>query len=291
MAGLLKLSYRYVAQRRARGEINDRTAEQLESRLRSFALLADVRPERVRRRHVERWLEVPDLSPAYRRSRLSALRGFCEWCVVNGHMPKDPTLGVKMPTVPQGLPRARPREDTAKILAHCGDLRTKVAVLLMVQEGLRRAEVANAQVADLCLRAQTLAVRGKGGRGQVTRVVPVSDETARMIRAYLSEVGMTAGPLIRSVKWPDRGVKPQRIGELVTDAMWAAGVKMANGDGCSPHALRHSAAHDMIDAGADVLEVQQMLGHRSINNTMVYLRGHVSPDLRKAAGGRNYLNA
>lgn len=292
MASLLKLSYRYVAQRRARGEINDRTAEQLESRLRSFALLCDdVRSERVRRRHVERWLEVPDLSPAYRRSRFSALKGFCSWCVQNGHMPKDPTLGIKVPSVPQGLPRARPREDVAKILAHCPDLRTKVCALLMIQEGLRRAEVANAQVADLCLRAQTLAVRGKGGRGQVTRVVPVSDETARVIRAYWNEIGMAAGPLIRSVKWPDRGVKPQRIGELVTAAMWDAGVKQANGDGCSSHALRHSAAHDLIESGATVLEVQEFLGHRSISNTMIYLRGHVSPDLRRAAGGRSYLTA
>lgn len=291
MAGLLTLSYRYVAQRRARGEINDRTAEQLESRLRSFALLADVRPERVRRRHVERWLEVPGLSPAYRRGRFSALKGFCAWCVMNGHMPKDPTLGLKVPSVPQGLPRARPREDSALVLAHCPDLRTKVCALLMVQEGLRRAEVAKAQVADLCLRARTLSVRGKGGQGMVTRTVPVSDETCRTITAYMAEVGMTAGPLVRSVKWPDRGISPARVGELVTAAMWDAGVKRARGDGVSPHALRHSAAHDMIDAGADVLEVQQMLGHRSIQNTMIYLRGHVSPDLRKAAGGRSYLTA
>ncbi len=291
MASLLKLSYRYVAQRRARGEINDRSAEQLESRLRSFALLCDTRPERVRRRHVERWLEVPGLSPAYRRARFSALRGFCRWCVLNGHMPADPTLGIKVPPVPQGLPRAQPREHVAKILAACPDLRTMVCALLMIQEGLRRAEVANAQVADLCLRAGTLAVRGKGGHGQVTRVVPVSEETARVIRAYLAEVGMTAGPIVRSVKWPDRGISPSRVGELVTAPMWDAGVKRANGDGVSAHALRHSAAHDMIDAGADVLEVQQILGHRSISNTMVYLRGHVSPDLRKAAGGRSYLTA
>lgn len=291
MASLLRLSYRYVNQRRMRGEINDRTAQQLESRLRSFALAVDVRPERVRRRHVERWMEVPDLSPAYRRGRLSALRGFCEWCVLNGHMPKDPTLGIKLPTVPEGLPRARPREDTRKVLACCHDLRTRVCALLMVQEGLRRAEVSKTQVADLCLRARTLGVRGKGGRGRVTRTVPVSDETCRTITAYMAEVGMKAGPLVRSVKWPDRGISPSRVAELVTAAMWEAGVKVANGDGVSPHALRHSAAHDMIDEGADVLDVQQMLGHRSIQNTMVYLRGHVSPDLRRAAGGRSYLSA
>ncbi len=289
MANINTLAHRYVAQRHARGEIEARTAEQLRSRLRSFAHWTKVPPDRVNRRHVERWMELPGLSPAYRRGRLSALRGFCQWCVLNKHMKSDPTLGIKMPSVPEGLPRARSLADVTAILGHCTDLRAKVAVLLMVQEGLRRAEVAYAQVADLCFRSNALGVRGKGGKGVVTRTVPISAETVTVLRRYLSEVGMTAGPVVRSLVHPDRGISPGHVGKLVTDAMWAAGVKIANGDGCSPHALRHSTAHDMIGHGADVLDVQQMLGHRSINNTMVYLRGHVSPDLRAAASGRTYL--
>jgi integrase len=160
----------------------------------------------------------------------------------------------------------------------------------MVQEGLRRGEVASAEVVDLCRRTETLAVKGKGGRGRLTRVVPVSTETMDVLLAYFAEVGMSAGPLIRSTTEPASGVTGTRIYQIVIAAMYAAGVKLGPGDGCSPHALRHTTAHDMLDTGADILEVQQMLGHRSVQTTqMTYGRGWVSQNLRAAAGGRSYL--
>jgi integrase/recombinase XerC len=284
-----QLTIKYVAQRQARGEIGERTAEQFRSRLYSFSEIAPKDPMQVNRRHVERWMETPGLSPGTRRGRLSALRGFVEWCMLNRYMKTDPTLGIRSPKVPPGLPRALRHDDAASIIRSCRDVRTRVAALLMLQEGLRRAEVAGVLVADICLRANTVAVRGKGGQGSVTRVTPLSDETVRTIKQYLAVVGMTSGPLIRSVKHPDRGLSPAHVGALVTAVMSECGVKVAAGDGVSPHALRHTTAHEMIDRGADVLEVKEMLGHASINNTMIYLRGHVSADLRQAAAGRAYL--
>lgn len=283
------LSVKYVVERRDAGEIVERTAEQAFYRLRSFAQACPSNPARVNKSHVRRWMQVPDLSPAFRRARFSTVRGFCRWAYEHGHMPRDPTVGIKMPSVPPGLPRALRHDDAALVVAACPDLRTRLSVLLMLQEGMRRAEVAGIQVADVDFRAQTVAVRGKGGKGGVTRVVPVTDETASVMRQYMTEVGMRSGHLVRSVKWPDRGVSAAHLGALVTEAMYAAGVKRAAGDGVSPHALRHTAAHEMVDEGADVLEVQEALGHRSISNTMIYLRGHVSPNLRRAMGGRTYL--
>lgn len=284
------LAHRYVSQRRARAEITDDSARAILQRICSFAdATRGVTPERLRRRHVERWLETPGVQATTKRARLSALRTFSRWCVLYGHMQKDPTLGVASPVVVEGLRRARPRDDIAAILEQCPDARASVCVLLMVQEGLRRSEVAKAETADLCLRTGTLAVKGKGGRGAFTRVVPVSAETMGMIHVYFGEVGMSAGPLIRSTTQPERGLTPTRVYQIVTEAMYGAGVKRGPHDGCSPHALRHSTAHDMLDNGADVTEVQEMLGHRNIGSTMIYLRGHVSPNLRKAAGGRSYL--
>ena len=115
---------------------------------------------------------------------------------------------------------------------------------------------------------------------------PISAGVATEVRGLMGRHRCSQKEL---AKHPDRGLSPQRVGELVTKAMWEAGVKLSNGDGMSPHALRHSAAHDMVGAGADILEVQQALGHRSIRSTMIYLRGHVSPDLRAAMAGRSYL--
>lgn len=69
--------------------------------------------------------------------------------------------------------------------------------------------------------------------------------------------------------------------------MIEAGVKIANGDGRSAHACRHTMATDLVDSGADLLTVQQALGHAQLQTTQTYLRG-VTPDLRQAMAGRAY---
>lgn len=288
MTELHRLTLVYVAERLARGEINARSAEVTRSKLRDFALTADTQPGRVNRRHVERWLARPGLSPAYRRARLSALRGFCQWCVLHGHMRRDPTLGVKAPPLPPYLPRALPVPQVSRIVEHAPDARARVVLLLMAQEGLRRAEVAAVQLGDVDLRNLTLQVRGKGGHGRVTAAVPLSTETARAIEAYLLEVGHTAGPLVRSKVHPDRGITPHTLGELVSRWMADSGVKQAPGDGRTAHALRHSCANHLMDMGATTEQVQQALRHRSIRSTEVYTRGRVEP-LREVMAGRSYL--
>lgn len=288
MTDLKRLTLTYVRERHAKGEINDRSAEVLRSRLWDFATEADAQPGRVNRRHVDRWMARPGLAPAYRRARLSALRGFCQWCVLNGHMRRDPTLGVRAPKLPQYLPRALPVPDVAQVVAAAPDARARVVLLLMAQEGLRRAEVAAVQLGDVDLCNLTLQVRGKGGQGQVTAAVPLSVETARAIEDYLGEVGRVAGPLIRSKVHPDRGITPHTVGDLVTRWMADAGVKQAPRDGRSGHALRHSCANHMMDLGATTEQVQQALRHRSIRSTEVYTRGRVEP-LREVMAGRSYL--
>lgn len=288
MTELQRLTLVYVKERLNRGELNKRSAEVVRCKLRDFALEADTQPGRVNRRHVERWMARPGLSPAYRRSRLSALRGFCQWCVLNGHMAKDPTLGLKAPPLPPYLPRSLPVPQVSRVVAHAPDARARVVLLLMAQEGLRRAEVAAVQMGDVDLCNLSLQVRGKGGQGRITAAVPLSAETARAIDSYLLEVGHTAGPLIRSKVHPDRGITPHSLGDMVSRWMADAGVKQAPGDGRSGHALRHSCANHMMDLGASKEQVQAALRHASIRSTEVYTRGRVEP-LREVMSGRSYL--
>lgn len=285
---LTQLALRYVAERVAKGELTKRSATTIRSKLLDFAEATKVDPKKVTRRHVERWLARPGLSPAYRRARLSALRGFCRWCVLNGHMTKDPTLGLKTPRVPKGLPRALSLEETGRVIDAAPDLRTRLICLLMVQEGLRRIEVARAQFADLDARKRTLRVRGKGGGGEPTRTLPLSDETMSVLARYLAEQSVTSGPLIRSHKHPDRGITASHASHLVLLAFRDSGVKAYNGDGKSAHALRHTAAQDMLDQGAELRQVQAALGHSTVKTTEVYLRGEVA-GLRDAMAGRSYL--
>lgn len=287
MTDLQRLTLRYVQHRLAQGQINKRTAEVLRCRLWDFATHTAAQPGNVNRRHVETWMSRADLSPAYRRSRLSTLRCFFKWCIVNGHMRRDPTIGVEAPRIPAYLPRALTAPEVGQLLTTLPDQRARLIILLMVQEGLRRKEVAEAQVGDVDTYARTLAVRGKGGQGRTTRVVPLSEQTWRALEDYTAAEGHRAGPLIRSKKWPDRGLTPHSLGELVSGWMADAGVKRAPGDGKSGHALRHSTAHHMMDRGASVREVQHALGHATIRSTEVYLRGRVE-DLRSAMAGRSY---
>jgi integrase len=277
---------RYVRAKLDRGEFNPRSVQVCRSHLRSFADSTTARPDRISRRTVEAWMATPGLSPAYRRSRLSTLRGFCQWACLEGHMRRDPTIGLRSPTVPKGLPRALPADQSARLVAECHDIRTRLIVMLMLQEGLRRCEVSRALRPDLDLRRMTLAVRGKGGGGQPTRTVPISLETGVTLTDYLDEQPVMWGPLIRSRRDPDLGLEPATISELVLHVMRAAGVKAHNGDGRSAHALRHTMATDMLDR-ADIRQVQAALGHATIRTTEVYLRNQVA-GLREAMAGRTY---
>lgn len=284
-----ELTWRYSAEMVGQGRWNGRSQRTNETSLREFAASVCEDPMRVNRRHVARFLDRPGISARYRRHRFSVVRGFCGWCVVNGYMRTDPTFGHKTPPVPASLPRALTVGQVAEVLAHCPDERARVMVLLMAQEGLRRAEVASIQSADVDLANGSVAVRGKGGQGQVTRVLPLSAETLAAIEDYLRAHPARFGPFVRSYVRPDHGITPDLVGEVVGNIMKAAGVHV-KGDGKSAHALRHSMAHHMIDGGATVLEVKAALGHKTVTTTEIYLRGRVE-DLRGAMGGRKYRGA
>lgn len=284
------LVVRYVRRRRARGELTAATAEQYTSRLLSFARSIDVEPAKVTRRHVERWLARPGLSPHYRRALLSAVRGFCQWCVLEGHMHRDPTLGIPMTKLPPLLPRAVATEEAEELVTTAianRDPRVRLCCVLMLQLGLRRGEVARIQLGDIDRRKLTIGVRGKGGQGGVTRRLPLTEEAWRAIVAYLPTVQASSGPLLRSTRNPSVGISPSWVGELVARAMLEAGVKQYSGDGRSAHALRHTCAQDLVDLGVDIRVVQRVLGHASIRNTEIYTQGAVR-GLREAMEGRRY---
>lgn len=289
MNTLSALTDRYVAERLAKGEVSRATARQMRARLFTFAAHTPSDPSRLNRRHIDRWLATPGLSAHYRRARLSTIRGFCQWCVLNRHLRRDPTLGVKFAKLPPLLPRALTAEQSELVAAEAShDPRTALMVSLMLNEALRRAEVAAIQLGDLDRRGRLLAVRGKGGGGEVTARLPITDETFRLLDRYLPAVPFSSGPLFRSRLNPDKGLSPARVGEIVMFAMRDCGVKRYNGDGRSAHSLRHTCAQDLVDRGTDIRKVQKVLRHSSIRNTELYVRGEVK-GLREVMAGRRYF--
>jgi integrase len=290
MPSMHRLVLVYVHRRAAAGQINKRTATVLRSRLTDFADHAPANPKRVYRRHVEQWMERPELRPQYRRARLSALRGFTKWCVAEGYMVKDPTLTVPMPKVGPQLPKRLTHDEATKLVdATSHDLRLRLIVLLMLQEGLRRIEVSRLNVEDVDWAERSMVIRGKGGQGCETDSLPITDETWRALDAYLASEGHSHGPLIRNKVRAHGRMAATSISELVRAAMVDAGIKRPGDRLRTPHSTRHTMAHDVLSRTSDVRAVQQALRHRSVRSTEVYLRGQTS-ELRGIMGGRHYAS-
>lgn len=286
----LSLVTLYLQTRRAEG-LAQRTLEQMRSRLQNFATQVPADPTEITRADVVRWMDRPKLAPAYQHGRLSSVRGFALWLAANDYAPRDFTIGIRAPRVAASIPKRLHGDDARRLVEYCmGDTRTLLVVLLMLQEGLRRIEVSRLDVEDVDFAERSILVRGKGGQGQHTGALPLSEETWQALTAHLAEEGHRNGPLIRNRVRTHGRVAPSTISELVRQAMRGAGVKEPGDISKTPHSLRHTAAHDILTATGNVRAVQRALRHASVRSTEVYLRGHVGPDLRDIMAGRSYIS-
>lgn len=285
-----RLALTYIGKRLTSGQVNESSADQLRYRLLDFADGVPANPRRIYRKHVEAWMARPDLRPQYRRSRLSALRGFCRWCVAEGYMVKDPTLLVPMPKVPPQLPKRLTKAEAKALVATVRhDKRTLLTVLLMLQEGLRRIEVSRLDVGDIDFAERSMVIRGKGGQGCETDELPITDETWAVLTAYLAEAGHSHGPLIRNRVRRHGRCAPSTISEIIAQAMVDAGVKRPGDRLRTPHSCRHTMAHDTLTRTKNIRAVQKAMRHRSVRSTEVYTRG-VTEDLRVTMEGRRYAS-
>lgn len=253
----------------------------------------------VRTEHVERFLAGQEVSVATIRNRLSSLKTFFAWCRRRGLLEGDPMDGIRPPRIPRSVPRAYDADATARIVAAAAARghRDRLIISLMVQEGLRCCEVTNLRLADVSRfpradwaelgAAGEILVNGKGGH---QRVLPLTFETGKALDAYLSEwpAYSTSLPLVRSYKHPNRGVGASWLSKMVRAVLTEAGVKQFPHDGSSAHALRHTAASDVLERCGDVRVVQEMLGHSSLVTTQIYLRRTSTEKLRAAMNGRTY---
>jgi integrase/recombinase XerD len=289
--GLYGTCMRYVVEQKRLGVFTAATAKNNFYTLTSFAdaVGPDLEVRRLTPEHVERWrLGLAAKAPGTVRREFSSVRTFCRWAVAHELLRKDPTVGIAAPKMPRAQPRALEPVDVAKLLLAL-DARCRVAALLMVQEGLRVGGVASLTTDRVDLDHRLVLVREKGGH---ERYVPLSDETTAAIAAYLEESPAGPGsPLIRDERRPWRPISANWLGRLISRAMRDAGVKVRSRDGRSAHALRHTCANDMLDHGADLRDVQEMLGHANLSTTAnVYARRMVAANrLREAAAGRHYV--
>lgn len=278
---LLPLVLVYVNERLASGELVKVSAQNVRRTLSRFAEHYGALPiGELASAHVEDFLADNPCAPSTRRQRFSTLKTFCAWLVRRGYIDRDPMAGMKAPRQPRALPRAFRADVVEELLRRCPSSRERLMVLLEVQEGLRSVEVSRLEIADIDPEERTMLIHGKGGH---QRLLPFSSETWAALEAYLADYPpATAGPVVRSLVPPHGALTPAYIVLVLGRLLRSMGV--AGG----AHGLRHTAATDMLRRGADVRDIQTVLGHRSLSSTSVYLPFSDTRRLRTVMDGRRY---
>nr|WP_179670209.1 site-specific tyrosine recombinase XerD [Nocardioides thalensis] len=217
----------------------------------------------------------PALSSTSAARTVVAVRGFHKFAVSDGMTNADPAAGVKPPAPAKRLPKALPLGDVEAILGAAGSpgtslaLRDRALLEVLYGTGARISEATALDVDDIDIHDVEGVVRlhGKGGK---ERIVPVGSYAREALSAYLVRarpdlVGGTSTPAL---------FLNARGGRLSRQSAWAVLQKAADRAGVtkhvSPHTLRHSFATHLLDGGADVRVVQELLGHASVTTTQVY---------------------
>jgi integrase/recombinase XerD len=221
----------------------------------------------------------PPLSASSAARTLVAVRGFHRFLALEGVTGTDPAEGVPPPKVPKRLPKAISVKDVENLLmaASLGDtpaaLRDRALLEVLYGAGARISEVVGLDVDDIDLMevdhaAGSVRLLGKGSK---ERVVPLGSFACDATAAYT----VRARPLmaLRGKGTPALFLN-HRGGRLSRQGAWAvihaAAERAGLGDAVSPHTLRHSFATHMMDGGADVRVVQELLGHASVTTTQIY---------------------
>lgn len=288
MHTLGELTDRWVTERVGRREIRRTTAKGYRDALYYLCSSAGRRrPIRSIDRHdIEVWRAqtAAKVATSTYRGRFSAVRLFFAWALEEGYIAKNPCIGIRMPRKPRTVPRGLPDQWVSLVLDAATDEREELILSLMVMEGCRSIEVSRLELADIDRASGTLRLVGKGDH---ERIVPLTSDTGERINAYVRcERGFVAGRLIQSRRknvWNDKdGMKSVSIYHLVAKAFHRAGVPETG------HALRHTFAYGLIDAGADVRLVQHALGHVSLVTTQIYLPRVQTEKLRPYMGQKHY---
>ncbi len=226
----------------------------------------------------------PVMAPASLARSLVAVRSFHRFLVAEGLLAVDPTEDVGAPRVPQGIPKALTEAEVELLLGAVeGDgpleQRDRAILEVLYATGIRIGELVGLDLDALDANRATMVVFGKGSK---ERVVPVGRAARRALDHYLAHGRLQ----LRNPRAAggDAVVLNSRGGRLSRQSCWkivrGAGDRVGLGERLSPHVLRHSCATHMLDHGADIRVVQELLGHASISTTQVYTK--VSPERLRA---------
>lgn len=223
-------------------------------------------------------LRARGLAPASVARSLVPVRAVHRFLAAEGRVATDPGAHVERPRVPRGLPKALNEDEVGRLLAApVGDgpvaRRDRAMLEVLYGTGVRVSELVGLSLGDVDLDASLLRAFGKGAK---ERIVPIGGHATRALVAWLGEGGRAQ---LAPAQWRRRGDAEavflgQRGGRLTRQGAWDVlrrhGERTGLAGRLSPHVLRHSCATHMLDHGADIRVVQELLGHASINTTQIY---------------------
>ena len=218
------------------------------------------------------------LSPASVKRATVAVRSLHRFRADEGLAESDPSVGIETPRVPAGLPKALTEEQVSALLDQVeGDApiarRDRAILEVLYGTGARISEVCSLNLGDVDLDAGLLRLFGKGSK---ERVVPLGRWARVALAAWLDDGGRPSVAPERFARRTDAEAVflNARGGRLGRQGAWSVVRKYGDaaglGDRLTPHVLRHSCATHMLDHGADIRAVQELLGHASITTTQVY---------------------
>ncbi|MET0812309.1 MAG: tyrosine recombinase XerC [Microbacterium sp.] len=221
--------------------------------------------------------------------RTAAARGFFAWATEAGLVPTDPSIRLVAPKRGRSLPKVATADGLAEALdglaaaAAEGDplaLRDHALVELLYGAGIRVSELCGLDLDDIDRSRRTARVLGKGSK---ERVVPFGLPAERALDAYLvrGRAGLAQRGGGASTRAVFLGARGARLGARAAYDVVARTIGPVIGGAAGPHALRHSAATHLLDGGADLRTVQELLGHASLGTTQIYT--HVSSERLAAA--------
>jgi integrase/recombinase XerD len=215
------------------------------------------------------------LAPRTLARRLSAIRQFYRFLLTDGVRADDPTSGLDTPRLGRPLPKLLSEAEVARLIDTAEKwpdeegARLRCILELLYATGLRISELVTLPLAAAQRDPRFMLVRGKGGK---ERMVPLSPPSRRALSSYLGcrKAFLPDGQASRFL-FPSRGraghLTRQRCGQLLKELALGANLDPAR---LSPHVLRHAFASHLLDHGADLRSVQQMLGHADIATTQIY---------------------
>jgi integrase/recombinase XerD len=238
----------------------------------NFHELRSGKLSRVNRRDVNRYLaelRARRNATSTLLRKISSVKGFYDWLQTQGVLRENPIALLDLPKRRKTLPRILSITEVSRLLSHPKlTLQDKVMVELLYACGLRVSELTSLTVRAIDIPGGYLRIMGKGDK---ERLIPLGDVSVMMVKHYISETGLTGQDHL--LPHLDEELRPlTHIEPLNRREVWqrVRDLKHIVGRDISPHTFRHSFATHLLENGADLRVVQELLGHSDISTTQIY---------------------